>query len=156
MNYLLSGLGAGVMLMAMTIIVPPATSQNDQTSQFIRSCRGDNGIPADQSISACTSLLPYANGAQAEGGVYHFRGEAYARSGDHANAIKDFTRALQLIPDQPELTPFLYVRRGISYATLNQTSRAISDFQTAIARQSPNQDIREVAEQWLRSLGASR
>lgn len=149
-------LGGGLIIVSILIVLAPfAMSQGDQTSQWIQICKGENGAAPDQSIGACTDLLPYANDAQAQGSVYGFRGDAYVRRGDHASAVQDYTQAIRLMPNQPELTPFMYVKRGISYASLQQRDRAIADFRTAINYRSPNVDVTEHARDWLRHLGVN-
>ncbi len=60
--------------------------------------------------------------------VYFCRGNAYYRKGDYDRAIADYTRAIQLKPNDAEA----YYNRGNAYADKGDYDRAIADYERAI------------------------
>jgi tetratricopeptide (TPR) repeat protein len=139
----------------MSAYAPSAQAADAVTTQNLHWCRGEDGADAAKSLEACTTLIPLAQDPTARGGTYDYRGQAYAKLGNHAAAIEDFTQAIQLIPNQPELTPFLYLERGIEYAQIGQNDNAIADIRMTISLRPPNNDIIEAAQEWLQKLGAT-
>ncbi len=62
------------------------------------------------------------------GFAYQGRADAYRVNGRHDNAIKDYVRAIELMPKESRL----YIARGKSYQALNELEKAKSDFEIAI------------------------
>lgn len=60
--------------------------------------------------------------------AYNDRGNIYNNFGEYKQAIGDYERAIDLIPDFSEA----YYNRGVTYARLKRYTRAIKDFSRAI------------------------
>jgi tetratricopeptide (TPR) repeat protein len=88
-------------------------------------CSDRNNVSANEMISKCTELVDYAP-KYASG--YSERASAYARKGDHGQAIADLDAAVKLDPGNPS---FPHTRAGI-YRDLGQHDRAIVDYTTAL------------------------
>lgn len=56
------------------------------------------------------------------------RGNIHADLGNHEQALKDYTRGIELSPEDPEL----YFYRGITYEDSGDTLRAIADYTAAL------------------------
>ena len=59
---------------------------------------------------------------------FNARGNRYSRNGAYEQALKDYTRAMELDPDFAEV----YYNRGVSYYELGRYAEAIADFTRAI------------------------
>jgi serine/threonine protein kinase/Tfp pilus assembly protein PilF len=90
----------------------------------------------DELLDSCAALI--AQG-KASPDLYELRALARTRRGDHAGAIEDDTRALELRPDH---TPLL-TRRGWLYLTVPAPTLALRDFDRAIELDPKNSDAHE-------------
>lgn len=57
------------------------------------------------------------------------RAEAYAKLGEHARAIADYDRVIELSPDRPSV----YYHRGLAYEEMGRRRRAAADYRKATA-----------------------
>lgn len=62
---------------------------------------------------------------------YAGRGQVYYLRGQYQDAIADLTRAIELAKEAPA---DWFLRRGVSYAVLEENEKALVDFDTAIYR----------------------
>ena len=60
--------------------------------------------------------------------VYYNKGIIYRDIGDYLNANKEFTKAVDLVPNEP----YIYIHRGWSFFSLNEFQKAEYDFEKAI------------------------
>ena len=65
--------------------------------------------------------------------AYYNRGVAYFRQGDYDHAVEDYTKALELSPDEAEV----YFDRGIAHSHNREFDHAIYDYTQALIRK-PN------------------
>ncbi|MDX2107722.1 MAG: tetratricopeptide repeat protein [Candidatus Melainabacteria bacterium] len=82
-----------------------------------------------------SQALEYLNRAVAQDAsdsvsVYN-RAQAYRNLGRYKDAIADYTRYLELAPDDPE-NYLVYYNRGVSYSALQEYDNAIADFDKAL------------------------
>src|ERR1700722_5127744 len=97
--------------------------------------------PSDR-ISACTGIAEDAAGAPEDRAKALLnRGQAYQAKGDNDRAIADFDQALLLAPGSARA--LLY--RGLSYANKLDHDRAIRDYTDALAGESLDDHVRELA-----------
>lgn len=79
--------------------------------------QGQHQVAIDKLTSAIATAPKVAN-------YYHWRGDNYAYLGENANAVSDYTRALELAPGyRPSL-----VNRGVAKMWMTQFKSAIGDF----------------------------
>ena len=60
--------------------------------------------------------------------IHYNRGVAYAKLGNHSQAISDYDKAIEINPGNAEA----YYNRGIEYDELGNHLQAISDYDSAI------------------------
>ena len=111
-----------VVLMAM------AAARADEYKTNAPRC-GNNKTNPDLSIGACTWLLNF--GQLTEKAIpiaFLGRGSAYRRKGQYDRAIKDYTEAIRLRPDNA----FAFRLRGDAYSLNSQHDQAIKDYTEAI------------------------
>jgi len=63
--------------------------------------------------------------------LYYLRGRAYQLQAQHARALADYEKAVELEPENAEL----YARRGMTLWILGQRERALEDFRVALPDQ---------------------
>ena len=66
--------------------------------------------------------------------VYNTRGLAYSESGEHDQAIEDFTKAIELKPECAEA----YANRGTAYRDKGEMDKAIADYTKSIVLKPKN------------------
>ncbi len=90
-----------------------------------------------KTVSALTTtgvILSIAEVAKAESAVFYFnRGVEKSNAGDYLRAISDYSKAIEINPNLPEL----YYNRGVAKAHLKDYSEAISDFSKVIEMIDP-------------------
>jgi tetratricopeptide (TPR) repeat protein len=79
--------------------------------------------------------------------AYQGRADAYRVNNEHAKAITDYTRAIELMPKEPRL----YLGRGKSYQAMNQLEKAAADFRQAAAV-TDKLHLRKQAEELLKNI----
>ncbi len=79
-------------------------------------------------ISACTRAIQAGLAESPLAAVYFRRGIAYEKKGDHEQAIRDFSQAIQLAPDSANA----FLNRGVAHREKGDVDRAIEDFAQAI------------------------
>lgn len=89
-----------------------------------------NTVPLDTSVALFSAEIAKKPTAEA----FHQRGIAYSAMEDHQNAIKDFTKTIELKPQYAGA----YVNRGNSKRALELDSEALSDYSTAITLDDKN------------------
>jgi len=97
--------------------------QIDSTNEIFYCNRGFANLQLkkyDDAIKDCDIALRLEEDQKA----YANRGTALAMKGMDSLAIRDFNKALTLLPNDPEI----YYRRGLSYKSLNQKDKACLDF----------------------------
>ena len=62
------------------------------------------------------------------GNAYFNRGSAFATKGDHNRAIADFTKAIEITPQNADL----FYSRGLVHRAKGEISEAIADYTRAI------------------------
>jgi tetratricopeptide (TPR) repeat protein len=77
---------------------------------------------------------------------YYNRGVAYAGKGLYDQAIADYTKAIELKPDDAEA----HYNRGLEYEKLGQRDEAIADYRQAISLEPGMKE----AQDGLKRLGA--
>jgi len=60
--------------------------------------------------------------------LYALRGDILSSAGEHAAAIQDYDKAIQLRPNDPTI----YNNRGIALANLGKTREALADLNAAM------------------------
>ena len=84
----------------------------------------------DTSIAACTEDI--ASGQETEPSglaiAYYDRGLAYNAKHDYTDSIADFSKAIELNPNDAEY----YDERGVAYQYSNRNSEAIADYRAAL------------------------
>lgn len=77
-----------------------ARAETVTESRAFANCRGGDGLWSEMRISNCSEII---DGGKASGAdlakVYYYRGNARLAHADFADAIEDYTRALELVPD---------------------------------------------------------
>jgi lipoprotein NlpI len=115
----LAGAAAGAM-------AQPATPSSDLQAAIAAGQHGD----FTEAIRLLSHALATPNlGREEEARLLLHRGFAYDEAGDYDRAIADYTRALELRPD----TPQLYYRRGIVHREKGEYPQALADFDDAVA-----------------------
>ena len=72
-------------------------------------------------------------------------GNAYSYIGEHAKAIADYDKAIELKPEYPKA----YYRRGMAYAKNAEYAKAIADYNEVIQRDPEHADAyRSRGEAW--------
>jgi tetratricopeptide (TPR) repeat protein len=87
----------------------------------------------DEAVRACDSVL--ATGKESAF-LYELRGVAHADQSNYAEAIQDFSRALELRRNDTRLL----ILRGWAYLVLDSPKLALADFEAAIKRDPVNSD----------------
>jgi Flp pilus assembly protein TadD len=83
----------------------------------------------DASIAACTQIVPAPGETASDLAIaYSIRGGAHQAEGDSDRAIEDFTKAIELNPQDAKA----YVRRGNVYQVNGDSDHAIADYNKAI------------------------
>lgn len=84
----------------------------------------------DTSIAACTEDIASGQETDAAGLAiaYYNRGLAYNAKHDYAQSIADFSKAIELNPNDANY----YDERGVAYQYENRNSEAISDYRAAL------------------------
>jgi tetratricopeptide (TPR) repeat protein len=96
-------------------------------------CDSGTGLSPDQWIAACSSVAATARANSDRAIAYYNRARAHRAKGDNAQALADYTRAIQTMPD----FAIAYQNRGVVYNALGDRQRAIADYTRAIQLQ-PN------------------
>ena len=111
------------LIVAVTFL--PCQGQDSTTQTRLEMARTllDSG-KIDESIVSFSKLLESGPSSLA----LYYRGMAYSMKGYQGLAIKDFSDAIAIDPNQS----VFYARRGISRLSLGDTSEAISDLDRAI------------------------
>jgi tetratricopeptide (TPR) repeat protein len=92
-------------------------------------CRGDNKATPDEQIVGCTGTLAGgALGKQNTAVALFHRGDAYMVKSDTAEAIRDYSDAIEAVPGFAEA----YNNRGNAYDDSGDHRRAIRDYDEAI------------------------
>src|SRR5947209_5385332 len=86
----------------------------------------------DKAIAAFTDALRHE---PAHPTGHYFRGRCHAAAENYVAAVADFTRAIELAPDEAA-----YNDRGIARVSLGEFAAAIADFGAALAR-SPDAHV---------------
>jgi tetratricopeptide (TPR) repeat protein len=68
--------------------------------------------------------------------LYEYRGDVHSRREKYADAIRDYSRAIELRGDDPGL----YARRGWAYAVFDAPGPALADFESALRLDPSNGD----------------
>lgn len=140
---------SGLLFVACAVVAPAAQAEDDP----LRICQGDTDIDPEDSVAACTALIPQDDRA-AEGMFYYFRGVAYQRLHEHRKAIADYGAAIERIPDRPDLTSLFLLARAEEYYDLGDREAAIEDFRRVLDLDPPNDDMVDEAHDRLSSLHA--
>jgi len=82
--------------------------------------------------------------------AYYYLGEVFYRKADFSNALEQYQKALEIEPDNARY----HLGIGLTYLALNQTNKAIEEFQTVI-NSSPNTYEAEIARQKISMVKAS-
>ncbi len=77
-------------------------------------------------------LAPSASAAKYSWSNYKLRGRAYFNAHVYDRAVEEYTKALEIAPDDGQILYGLYLYRGQSYAFLKFYDNAIKDLSTAI------------------------
>jgi tetratricopeptide (TPR) repeat protein len=105
-------------------------------------------VPAARQLEAMASDMGMERpGIRAE--LLAQAGQAWTEAGQPEDAAKAQSKALALKTDDPDL----WVDRGLSYATLRQWPRAISDFEHSLQLQSGNVETRVLLAAAWRNAG---
>ena len=114
-----------VFAIAATIVLATPTSADEY-----QACQGSEPqYSLDENIAGCTTIIESGRESQEIlYSVYVTRGYAYSGKRQYDLAIADFTRAIQLKPDNA----FAYRNRGLAYTLKGQDDLAIADFNRAI------------------------
>lgn len=87
-------------LIAAAGVADGARAENVVDSRAFANCRGGDGLWSEMRISNCNEII---DGGKASDGdlakVYYYRGNARLAHSDYADAIDDYTRALELTPE---------------------------------------------------------
>ena len=94
------------------------------TSISVATFEQTHGIQLPEDIVALLISEPESNDAD----LYNTRGVAYSESNQHDQAIKAFTKAIELKPDHAEV----HYNRGIVYNIKGDYEHAIADYTKAI------------------------
>lgn len=96
-----------LMLAAAVLTAVPAFAASDD--KICASTKAD-GYTADQIVEACSNAIRNADYPGVKSGAYYNRGNAYFDKADWANAISDYSHALNLRPSYPSAM----LNRGIA------------------------------------------
>ena len=86
-------------------------------------------INASSAIEVCTAAIQSGELTQANTAIgYYNRGNAYRRLGQYEDAVRDFSKAIELWPDLDHA----WNNRGGAYARLCKADLALADFEKAM------------------------
>lgn len=112
-----------------------ARAQNITDSRAFANCRGGDGLWSEMRISNCNEII---DGGKASGAdlakVYYYRGNARLAHSDYAEAIEDYTKSLELAPDDASALHERCFARAILGSDLDE---ALSDCNESL-RVRPN------------------
>jgi tetratricopeptide (TPR) repeat protein len=112
-----------------------ARAQNVTDSRAFANCRGGDGMWSEMRISNCNEII---DGGKASGAdlakVYYYRANARLAHSDYADAIEDYTRALEITPDDANALHERCFARAILGSDLDE---ALSDCNESL-RVRPN------------------
>ena len=112
---------------AVMLMLAPAAAQISQNWAWCVN-QGD-AFPADQRISACTSIIQSGRETQRNLAIaYYSRGLAYYDKGDDDRAIAEYNEAIRLDPK----FAYAYSSRGLAYDHKGDLDRASPDYNEAI------------------------
>ena len=119
----------GIALVTCMLLVAPAAAQSPQDQ-----CAGKDGVPPDQRIAACSTVIDNGNAAPRErADAFLNRANASYAKRDYDGAIVDYGAAIGLDPDNAAF----HAARGRAYRSKRDYDHALADFDTAI-RLDPN------------------
>lgn len=105
-----------------------------QTEQQRNWCAGKDGATADLRISGCTAVIQSGREAPKPlAAVFKTRATVYFYQRDYDRAINDYSRAIELDPQNSEL----FDNRCWTYATVNKLQDALKDCRESL-RLRPN------------------
>ena len=82
----------------------------------------------DECISVLTECIPLAKDADKKLTIYNNRGLAYSGKNEYDRALEDYSKAIELKPDDADA----YYNRGVAYARKSEYDRALEDCSKAI------------------------
>ena len=126
-----------VAVFAASLCVLPAAAQNRQpppsqdADRLYENCVNGETLDERQHIAACTqAIASRLFTGEGLGGLYLARSEFHFDTGNFDAQLMDANQASRLLPNAPE--PFF--ARGLAYTRKNDLTRALPEFDAAIAR----------------------
>lgn len=111
------------------LAIVPAHAQD--LEQALNSCRGDWSTPRETLIKSCTVVIESGREPKVRAAAFARRGIGHDRNGDTDKAFNDYSRAIELDPNQSGAV----LQRGLIYAKRGQYDMALADYRRAIELQ---------------------
>lgn len=99
----------------------------------------EGGSGNKRSVLECVERSPCR--CPANHTAYAHRAAAWARKGDHREAIADYTEALRRVPGQPRQRMVLYHDRGLEHRRCGNHDRALADLERAVELAPDDADV---------------
>ena len=116
------------MLISFSLILFNQLSKAEELFQ-----EGNSLLEEGHMLEAIDKYIEVTNADSGHINAYANRGLAYSYMEDYEQAIKDFTKAMELDPEQenPEL-PTLFLNRGFAYSNTGEVEKAFEDYGRAL------------------------
>ena len=131
--------GTAVLLAsALSLAASPAIGQEQQAQPNIQECAQDD--VASFAIRACTALINSTKfntlefSIEDRARIFAWRGKAWMTEGDPADAVADYTRAIELDPANVATLK----DRALAYTKLGEHAKAVEDWTGLLTRQPDN------------------
>ena len=123
---------------ALGLALAPFTAAQGQWNNDAEKCSKDE-VTYRQKIHYCTLAIGSGQLTQANlANTYFNRGVAFDSHGEREKALADFTKAIELKPEDADF----YLSRAVAYLELGETERGLQDFDAAVALRPDDPGLR--------------
>ena len=122
----------------LAVVLAPAPPAQAQWNNDAEKCARDE-VTYRQKIHYCTLAIGSGQLTQINmANTYFNRAVAFDSHGELESALADFSKAIELKPDDAEF----YVNRGVTYLELGQVEKGLADFDAAVEIQPDDPVLR--------------